>query len=178
MEWNVVVSIYQEGFRRVVRALRDLGSVERTKYHNVIVVAAEDPLALLERIEEKTRAEPALYDAISRVAPAMQCFDFHSAAEFEEKATAAVLQWLPRLAGHAFHVRWRRRGFGHELSSPDAEQRLGGALLDGLERNGTPGSISFSDPDAVIAIDSVDNRAGLAIWTREDLSHYKMLRPG
>jgi len=177
MEWNVVVSIYQEGFRRVVRALRDLGSVERTKYHNLLVVAAEDPLVLLERIEQRTRADPALYDAISRVAPATYCFAFHSAGEFEAKARAAVLEWLPQLGGRAFHVRLHRRGFKDDLNSGDVEQLLGDVLLDALKQKGTPGSISFSDPDAVIAIDTVDDRAGLALWTREDLSRYKMLRP-
>ena len=177
MEWNVVVSIYQEGFQRVVRALRDLGAVERTKYYNVLVVAAEDPLVLLEQIERRIRADPALYDAISRVAPAVHCFNFFSAEEFEEKARAAVLEWLPQLGGRSFHVRLHRRGFKHDLSSTDAEQLLGDALLDALKQQGTPGSISFSDPDAVIAIDTVDDRAGLALWTREDLSRYKMLRP-
>jgi tRNA(Ser,Leu) C12 N-acetylase TAN1 len=177
MEWNVVVSIYQEGFRRVVRSLRDLGAVERTKYHNVLVVAAEDPLVLLEQIEQRTRADPALYDAISRVAPSMQGFAFDTAEEFEKKAIAAMKKWLPQLGGRTFHVRLHRRGIEHHLSPAHAEQLLGDALLDALKRQGTPGSISFSDPDAVIAIDTVDDRAGLSLWTREDLSRYKMLRP-
>ena len=177
MEWNVVVSINREGFQRAVRALRDLGVVERTKYHNVLVVAAENPHSLLERIEQRTRADPALYDAISRVAPAVRCFVFHTAEEFEERARAAVMEWLPQLSGRAFHVRLHQRVFKHDLSSAITEPLLGKALLDALEQQGAHGSISFSDPDAVIAIDTVDDRAGLALWTREDLSRYRMLRP-
>src|SRR3974377_1924546 len=42
---------------------------------------------------------------------------------------------------------------------------------------GKPGKISFSDPDAVVAIDTIDGRAGLALWTREDLLRYHLLRP-
>ena len=42
---------------------------------------------------------------------------------------------------------------------------------------GTPGKISFTDPDVVIAIDTIDNRAGLAMWTREELARYHLLRP-
>ena len=42
---------------------------------------------------------------------------------------------------------------------------------------GLPGRISFTDPDAVIVIDTVDDRAGLAMWTREDIAHHRLLRP-
>jgi hypothetical protein len=70
--WNVVISVYQSGFRRAIRMLRDLGPVHRSPYHNVFVVAADDPLTLLEIIESAAENKPALYDAISRVAPAMR----------------------------------------------------------------------------------------------------------
>jgi hypothetical protein len=51
------------------------------------------------------------------------------------------------------------------------------ALLAALEKNGVPGSVSFDDPDAVLAIDSVDNRAGMALWTRDELKRHPLLRP-
>jgi hypothetical protein len=34
--WNVIVSIYQDGFKRALRALRELGSVERSPYHKAL----------------------------------------------------------------------------------------------------------------------------------------------
>jgi hypothetical protein len=40
-----------------------------------------------------------------------------------------------------------------------------------------PGSISFTDPAFVIVIDTIDDRAGLALWSREDLSRHRLLRP-
>jgi len=43
---------------------------------------------------------------------------------------------------------------------------------------GQLGKVSFTDPDAVIAIDTVDDRAGMALWTREDLARHRLLRPG
>lgn len=54
-----------------VRALNALGTVDRSSYHNLLIMAVEDPLLLLEAIERETDNNPALYDAISRVAPAM-----------------------------------------------------------------------------------------------------------
>lgn len=176
-DWNVVITVFQDGFRRALRALEEIGPVARSPYHNVLLMAVEDPLALLAAVEQRTEATPGLYDAISRVAPAMRNFEFASPAEFDERAKAVVAEWVPRLGGRSFHVRLHRRGMRHELHSPDAERRLDDALLETLLRAGAPGSISFTDPDAVIAIDTIDDRAGLALWTREDLARHPLLRP-
>ena len=53
-EWNVVVTVYQDGFRRALRALQKFGKAERSPYHNVLVMKVEDPVALLEAIEKRT----------------------------------------------------------------------------------------------------------------------------
>lgn len=47
-DWNVVVTVFQEGFRRVLRALEKLGPTERGSYHNVVVMKVDDSTALLE----------------------------------------------------------------------------------------------------------------------------------
>ncbi len=176
-EWNTLVSTYQGGYRRAFRALRKLGSVDSTPYHNVIAMTAADPMALLESIERRTEEVPALYDAISRVAPAQAAFRFGSADEFKQKAEAIVRGWLPALAGRAFHVRLHRRGAHQALPAHDLERALDEALIGALAQAGTPGRISFADPDAVIAIDTVDDTAGIALWTREDLARHRLLRP-
>lgn len=176
-DWNVVVSIYQDGYRRALRSLRDLGAVERSPYHNVLVMRAEDPAALLEAIERRTEESPALYDAISRVAPAQRAVDFRSAQELDEQAGAILLEWLPRLAHRSFHVRFHRRGPRHDLKTPEVERHLDDAVLAASSGSGTPATLSFADPDVVIAVDTVDDRAGIALWTREDLARHRLLRP-
>lgn len=176
-DWNVVVTVYQDGFRRALRALQKLGQAERSPYHNVLVMKVEDPIALLEAIEKRTEENPALYDAISRVAPAMRTFDFLSEGEFVDKARAIVREWLPRLTGRSFHARLHRRGTKHDLQTQDAERLFNDAIVDATMEAGMPGKVSFTDPDVVIAIDTIDNRAGLALWTREELARYHVLRP-
>jgi hypothetical protein len=57
-DWNVVVSIYQDGFRRALRALEALGPVERSPYYNVLAMKVDDPMALLEAIAREDRGEP------------------------------------------------------------------------------------------------------------------------
>jgi len=176
-DWNVVVSVYQDGFRRALRALQKLGEAERSPYHNVLVMKVENPIALLGALENRTKQDPALYDAISRVAPAVRSFDFLAAEEFVERAELIIGEWLQRLAGQSFHVRLHRRGTKHELGTQDAERLFNDAIVDVTTKAGKQGKISFTDPDVVIAIDTIDKRAGLAMWTREELARYHLLRP-
>ncbi|MEK4032344.1 THUMP domain-containing protein [Methylocystis sp. IM3] len=176
-DWNVIITIYQDGYKRALRALREFGAATGSPYHNVLVMRVADPLALLESLERRTTEIPALDDAISRVAPAMANFDFESADEFRRKAKEMTLEWAPRLAGRSFHLRFHRRGADCDLPTPEVERFLDDALLEGLRQAGTPGAICFSDPDAVIAIDTVDNRAGLGLWSLEDLARHHLLRP-
>ena len=176
-DWNVVISVYQDGFRRALRALKEFGPVERSPYHNVLVMKVEDPTALLAAIEQKTEENTALYDAISRVAPAMRTIEFHSVEEFREKLKPILLEWSSRLTGSSLHVRLHRRGDRHDLRTPDAERLFDDLLLDATAAAGAPCKISFTDPDTVIAIDTVDDRAGVGLWTREDLARHRLLRP-
>jgi len=176
-DWNVVISVYQDGFRRTLRALKEFGPVERSPYYNVLVMKADNPTALLETIERRTEENTALYDAISRVAPATRTVEFHSVEEFTERLKAILLEWLPRLTGISLHVRLHRRGDRHDLRTLDAERLLDDMLLDATAAAGAPCRISFTDPDAVIAIDTVDDRAGIGLWTREDLTRHHLLRP-
>jgi tRNA(Ser,Leu) C12 N-acetylase TAN1 len=176
-DWNVVISVYQDGFKRAVRALQQFGPVERSPYHNVLLMKVDDPIALLEGVERLTDEIPAVYDAISRIAPATRTFEFQSAEEFQEKASSVVTEWLSRLAGRSFHVRFHRRGHKHDLRTPEVERVLDDILLDRLKQAGTPGTISFNDPDLVIVLDTVDDRAAVGCWAREDMACHRLLRP-
>lgn len=176
-DWNIVVCVYQEGFRRVLRVLREFGAAERSSYYNVLVMRAEDPLGSLAEIERRTEESPALYDSISRVAPAMRGFDFEAADEFVSNTVAIIHEWSPPLAGRTFHVRLHRRGAKHDLGTQDIEHLFNDAVIDATTKLGWPGKVSFTDPDAVIAIDTVDERAGLGLWSREDLARHRLLRP-
>ena len=176
-DWNIVITIYQEGFRRALSALQDIGPTERSPYHNVLVMKVDDLMTVLEAIERLTEERPALYDAIARVAPATRTFDFSSAEDFKDDAKSIVLEWLPSLAGKSFHARLHQRGPKLGLHTPDVERFLDDLIIEETAKAGLPGRISFTDPDAVIVIDTVDDRAGLAMWTREDIARHRLLRP-
>lgn len=176
-DWNLVITVFQDGFRRVLRALRALGLIERSPYHNVLVMKVDDPVALLAVIESKTEQDTALYDSISRVAPATRNFDFQSAEEFLTCAKFVLTEWSAALVGRTFHVRLHRRGTKHDLGTQDTERALDNVILEATQKAGMPAKVSFADPDAVVAVDTIDDRAGLSLWTREDLVRHRLLRP-
>jgi tRNA(Ser,Leu) C12 N-acetylase TAN1 len=62
------------------------------------------------------------------------------------------------------------------LASPAEEKLLNETLLQRLADTGRPGRINFDDPDHVIDIETVGNRAGLSLWSRDDLRRYPFLR--
>jgi tRNA(Ser,Leu) C12 N-acetylase TAN1 len=157
--------------------LQDIGPAEPGPYHNVLVMKVDDLMTVLEAIERLTEERPALYDAIARVAPAMRAFDFSSAEGFKDEAKSIVLEWLPSLAGKSFHARLHRRGPKPGLHTPDVERFLDDLIIEETARAGLPARISFTDPDAVIVIDTVDDRAGLAMWTHEDIARHRLVRP-
>lgn len=49
-------------------------------------------------------------------------------------------------------------------------------LLKALEDLGMPGRLNFEDPDAIVAVETLGQQAGLSLWTREDLKKYPFLK--
>ena len=176
-DWNVVATVREGGFVPAVRFLRQFGPVHRTGLFNVLVMKTDNVRWFLEDLRTRSAEDPDAAAVLGRVIPVTRAFEFNTAEEFEEQAREAAVEFAPALAGKAFHVRFHRRGHKEDLSSPQEERFLDEALLDALRAAGTPGRISFEDPDAVVAVESVGDRAGLSVWCRDDLRRYSFLRP-
>jgi tRNA(Ser,Leu) C12 N-acetylase TAN1 len=176
-DWNVVVTVNDRFARyHVRRGLKRFGRIETTEFHNVLVMQVADVGAFLTALGGLMGEDMSLLNDISRLMPAQVTFDFLSREDFEKEAGAAILGWADRMAGKTFHIRLHRRGLKEQLRSLDEEKLLDTALLDRLAEQGHPGRIDFADPDFVIDIETVGNRAGLSLWAREDLKRYPFLR--
>lgn len=176
--WNVVVNVRGRGdFSAAKRLLRSVGDVERSEFYNVLLMEVPEPREVLEALAERERRQPGRLALLSRVTPVTRTFSFQSAPEFDTRAREALTDLVPSLAGKSFHVRLHRRGFRGRLSSVEEEQALDAFLLEQLRLAGTPGSISFEHPDAVVVIETVGPRAGVALETREDLERHPFLSP-
>jgi tRNA(Ser,Leu) C12 N-acetylase TAN1 len=175
-DWNVVVTVTEGGFVKGIRFLEPFGAVSRTDYFNVLVMKATDVPALMEEIREAIAAGGDEPFFLSRLVPVTQKFNFQSREEFEKAAKPLVTKWAQELAGKGFHARVHRRGFKGRLSSMETEKWLSEVLLEATEEAGRPGRITFEDPDAIVAVETVGTQAGLSLWMREDLMRYPFLR--
>ncbi len=175
-DWNVIVSVREGGLGHARKLLREFGAVSPTGFLNVLVLRVDDPQRLLETLTERVAREPDALACLGRVVPVRSTFTFQSPQEFEARARAAALGLAPELAGKAFHVRMHRHGFKGRLSSQQEERLLGGALQEALAQAGTPGRVTFEDPDMILAVETLGNQAGLSLWTREQLQRYPFLR--
>ena len=176
-DWNVIVTVNDsESFRKARREFQRFGDVAPTDYHNVLVLCVPDVPKFVQHLSSIIETDKSLLNCVSRVAPAGFALDFQTPEEFRIKARAVVLGWAALLCGHSFHVRMHRRGLKSELPSPSVEQFLNDAILSAASERGAPSRIDFSDPDYVIDVETVGNRAGLPLWSRNELRRLPFLR--
>lgn len=173
---NAVVNLNGRGLRQAIGVLGVFGPVRKTGFFNVLLLKASDIQDMLESLKNMMTADPGSLSFLARLIPVTNSFTFQTPGEFEEKAKEAALGWLDGLGGRSFHVRMRRRGFKGKMSGLDEEHFLDSLLLDALEEKGTPGRITFDNPDAIIAVETVGQWAGLSIWRREDLEKYPFVK--
>jgi tRNA(Ser,Leu) C12 N-acetylase TAN1 len=173
--WNVIVTLAEPTARAARKMFARWGRLRATHFYNVHVLEVESPERFLAEFAASAEREPGLLNAVSHVVPLQHLFDFVSPEEFEAKASEAVLRLAPHLGGKSFHVRLHRRGFKGVLSTPKEERFLDEVLLNALAQHGMPGRIAFDDPDAIIQVESVDGRAGLSLWNRDELRRLSFL---
>jgi len=176
LQWNVVVTAHEHRYRHAREFLLPLGEVEGTDFYNVLVMQVAEPSTFLELLGHELEAQPEYLPTLARVLPVSETFRYQSAEEFERNAKEAVLGWCQQLAGACFHVRMHRRGFKGRLSSMEEERFLDHYLLEVMAERGDTGKIGFTDPDWIIALDTVGQRAGLSLWSRAQIQHYPLLK--
>ena len=174
-DWNAVITVREEGFAPACRLLGPFGVVKKTEFFNTLVMRVADPFQLLSELHGQLTGNPAIAAWISRFMPMKQRFAFQTVAEFELRSREAVLGWLPRLAYARFHLRMHRRGFKGKLSSAEEERFLDEYLLHRLADAGTPGKVTFNDPDVIIALETVGPQAGLSLFSRDELIRFPLL---
>lgn len=175
-EGNVLLTVRQGGWRRARRLLCEFGEVARSGFPNALLMYVPDVRLVLERLCRQALHQPQVFDCLGRVVPVVVTFTFSSPEEFEGKAQEAAQALLADLSGRSFHVRMHRHGFKGQLSTHEAERKLGQWRREALAGVGTAAQIRFEDPHAILAVATLGNRAGLWFWTREDLRRYPCLR--
>ena len=168
--WNVVITVHEGYYREALEILEPLGTLSKTDFFNVLVLKVADTQKATRAFQTMWDEAPHVSQAIARFVPVSHTFFYTNVVEFEKNAIKTAFFLTRELEGKKFHVRMHRRGFKKRISSLEEEIFLDRVLLEALEKRGTAGSISFSDPDAVIVIETVGQQAGMALFTREELA--------
>lgn len=177
LNWNVLVKVKEHNFSPAYLMLEKLGKVYQSNFENILLVNVHSIPEFLADFDRQIKDSDAL-DLFERIVPITQTFDFQSAEEFETKAKEVVLNWTPMLAGKKFYVKMHRIGFKDRIDRHEEETFLNLVILQELEKLGNPGQIGGVDPDVVVVVETVTERAGMACWTREDLQNYPWLGMG
>ena len=175
-DWNVVINVNKGGFNQAFKVLKDFGTISKTEFFNVLVMKVDDIHGMLEALCKQISEDPQFLSFLSRLIPVTKTFIFQSPEEFERNVREIILTWVPELEGKGFHVRMHRRGFKGRLSSLEEEKMLDNILFESLKKVDKPGHITFENPDVIIAVETVAHRAGLSLWTHEDLQRYPFIR--
>ena len=162
--------------REVEAALGRLGEICASPFPGVVLVAVDDVESFADDLSAVIADEPALGRALGRVLPAQHTFHYESLAELEEITRGLTDDWTEDLGGSTFHVRCHRRGRVNDVDTVEEEDFLGDVILGRLDDRGTPGTVSFDDPDVVVDIETLNDEAAISMWTRDDLNAYPFLR--
>jgi tRNA(Ser,Leu) C12 N-acetylase TAN1 len=174
--FNLVVTTASGGrYRHLLHELSPLGEFRRTDFLGVILGQVAQVPVFLEQVRAERERRLIAFADLGRAVPVECVFPFH-VEEFLDKAQAAIRPYLERLAGRRFYVRLERRGLKGQIVSPEAERALDGFVKAELEQAGKGAEVDFASPDAVIVVETVGDRCGVGLLTRELLERYDFVR--
>lgn len=176
-EWNVIVTAREEAYERTYTLLGRFSPIAKTGYINILVMRVDDFRDFFEKIMEEIGKDPGILRyVISRIAPVQQTFEFEEKDDLRKKGGEIVLGWLDRIENRSFHVRMHRRGLKGKMNSREEEELIGKAVTELLQSKDKRCTVDFEDPDLIIDIETLEHRAGISLWTREEMQKYPFLR--
>jgi tRNA(Ser,Leu) C12 N-acetylase TAN1 len=173
--WNMVATSVEGKYNQALAFLVQFGTVKPTAYYNVVMLLAHDVQGLMTTLAAEWESQGGRLLLLQRVVPMTHTFNFSDREGFGKHAAAVALTWVPRLAGKSFHVRMHRRGFREHLRSVEEEQLLNTVIVEATAQAGQAASVSYDDPDAIVAVETIGSHAGMSLWFREDLQRYPFL---
>jgi tRNA(Ser,Leu) C12 N-acetylase TAN1 len=174
--WNVIATAQPHHEAEAHAVLARLGEIQESPFSSVFLVTVDDVGAFADAMMKVITDEPAVGRSLARLLPAQHTFHYESLADLEAITYQLIDDWTDELEGVTFHVRCHRRGHVNDLDTAEEESFLGDAILRRLSDLGTPGRVSFNDPDVVIDIETLNDEAAISMWTRDDLNTYPFLR--
>ncbi len=174
-DWNIIVTTPPGQERELLPALKRLGEFTHSEFKGILVGRVDDVAQFLEDILHAGEEHVEWKQSLLRVLPIERAFSF-TPPTFEERLRGAVAPLVQRMAGGTFYVRLERRGYKGMILSPEVERRLGDYVMRLATQQGKALQVSFQDADYVIVAETVGNRCGVALITRELHARYPFVK--
>ena len=174
-EWNILATAYWGRGKDALQLLSLHGEFKGSGFKDVLQGYVGNVNLFLEKIELMRGENPDKMASLSQILPLDRTFSF-SISDFMDKLKESVLPGIEIVEGRKFYVRAKRRGHKGEISSLEIEKKISSFIFEELEKAGKQAQVSFTDPDMVIVIETIANRAGVAFISREMKEKYPLIR--
>jgi tRNA(Ser,Leu) C12 N-acetylase TAN1 len=171
--WNVVITLVPgpHHLSDVLGALDRFGRFSATSFKDVCVGQVGDVPAMLEGIAHARAVQKGWSLAIGHVVPVETTFLFEP-DQLAEEANRELARLWERLPEGSVCVRVKRRGLAGRVHSQEVERAVADHVITLAENAGKRLSVSLSDPDCTIVIETLDRVAGIGLVTREQRDRY------
>ena len=174
-EWNILATAFWGRGKDALRLLTQHGEFKGSGFKDVLQGHTEDANLFLEKLESMRQENPDRMNSLSQILPLERTFNFNL-PDFMDKLKETVLPYVEKVEGKKFYVRVKRRGHKGEMSSLEIEKEISGFIFEKLGEVGKQAQVSFSDPDLVIIVETIANRAAVALITREMRKKYPLIK--
>jgi tRNA(Ser,Leu) C12 N-acetylase TAN1 len=174
-KWNILATARKRQERYVLRLLNNYGEFRGSGYRDVILGYVADVPAFLEALESIRREVPGKLRSLGQIVPLERNFQF-DVADFRAKVKEAVFTYIDQLENSRFFVRVVRRGHKGEISGMEMEKELDGFILESLENKGKRATVNIEEFEKMIIIETVENRAGVGLVTKEMKGKYPFVK--
>ncbi len=174
-EWNVLITAQERSARDLKRLVKPFGVFRWSPFRNVLLGHVSDPEEFCRALAAELDKKPFALRWLGKVLPIWVTFPVRLDA-FVEDLQGHLSAVVGVLKGKSFHVRVERRGHKGDLRTHEIERQMGEYLWEQLRRQDQIPSVSFTDPDVVIAIEIVGKTAGIATVPRRLRQQYQFVK--
>lgn len=178
--WNTLLVLRERRLAGLLDRLRPLGRFRTSGYPRVLLGMVDDKGHdstpddgdrngdgdRITRVVDFFEKNPELAAELQRVVP-VEASPLFERDDVTETLCVAMHDKGVELAGRSFHVRAHLRGLKGRQETTAVEGALGEFLLERAEAGGCAATVTFSDPDVVVAVEVAGRRAGYAFFDRE-----------
>jgi len=175
--WNVVLTVRPApgAVHELLDALHAFGEFRITPFHYVCAGWVRDTTTFLNALLEAQQAGRHWTRQLSRVVPLGWTFEFVPES-LKGKLEMTLERIAGQIAGGTCFVRVERRGLAESLDSAELERMIADQLFATVEAHGKALRTAFSDPDYIVAVETLDTHCGIALITREMRGRYPFVR--